>query len=296
MDIALKQRLIGASVLIALAVVILPMILGGRPDGNISETQRIEVPKQPPELDFETRKYPIGDGPTAPEDKTSPVSARPLPTPGNSSKGQKAVEASEDPVTVQQPVEKPLVAEPSPDSAPPSLPQTAATGRYLVQVASFGSIDNATRLANTLREQGHSVLLDSVKSDVGTLHRVRIGPFTTESAANDAVSTVRSQIGDVKPRVMDLQPDQTAQVTAPSDPLVRWVVQVGSFSSKSNADKLVARLRQDSLSAYSEEIMSSGSVIYRVRIGPYLQRDEAIRVDQLVNERLSLDGVVMSTD
>ncbi len=273
MDIALKQRLIGASVLIALAVVILPMILGGRPDGNVSETQRIEVPKQPPELDFETRKYPIGDSQPVPEDNASPVSARPLPTPGNSSKGQKGVEVSEDAVTGQQPAEKPLVSESSPEPTPPSLPQTAATGRYLVQVASFGSIDNATRLANTLREQGHSVLLDSVKSDVGTLHRVRVGPFTTESAANDAV-----------------------QVTAPSDPLVRWVVQVGSFSSKSNADKLVARLRQDSLSAYSEEIMSSGSVIYRVRIGPYLERDEAIRVDQLVNERLSLDGVVMSTD
>ena len=32
MDIALKQRLVGASVLIALAVVVLPMMLGGGPE------------------------------------------------------------------------------------------------------------------------------------------------------------------------------------------------------------------------------------------------------------------------
>ena len=32
MDIALKQRLVGASVLIALAIVVLPMLLGGRPE------------------------------------------------------------------------------------------------------------------------------------------------------------------------------------------------------------------------------------------------------------------------
>jgi len=60
MDKALKQRLVGASVLIALAVVVLPMLLGGRPEGGTQETQKIEIPPQPPELSFETRRYPIG--------------------------------------------------------------------------------------------------------------------------------------------------------------------------------------------------------------------------------------------
>ena len=38
MDIALKQRLVGASVLIALAVVVVPMLLGGRPDPDSMAT------------------------------------------------------------------------------------------------------------------------------------------------------------------------------------------------------------------------------------------------------------------
>ena len=110
------------------------------------------------------------------------------------------------------------------------------------------------------------------------------------------MATLRNQIADVKPRVMDLRPDQAAQVTTPSDPLVRWVVQVGSFSSSDNADKLVGRLRDEGLSAYKETVTSSGSTIYRVRAGPYVDRDESIRVNALIKERLSLEGVVMSAD
>ena len=61
MDKALKQRMVGASVLIALAVIVLPMLLGGRPEGETQQTRKIELPAQPPDLRFETRRYPIGE-------------------------------------------------------------------------------------------------------------------------------------------------------------------------------------------------------------------------------------------
>jgi cell division septation protein DedD len=165
-----------------------------------------------------------------------------------------------------------------------------------VQVASFGSTGNAKRLAETLRDSGYAVLTDKVSSDVGTLHRVRVGPYASESEANAAVTRLGQQVSDVKPRVVDLQPERAAQVTTPSDPLVRWVVQLGSFSSKANAEKLVERVRAEGFSAYKEAISSSGATIHRVRVGPFLERDEAIRVDGLIGERLSVDGVVMSAD
>ena len=206
-----------------------------------------------------------------------------------------------------------IIPGPAPETAPEPTPEdttkqvviaplaspkaeSQATGRYIVQVASFGAQDNANRLATTLRGYGYSVALDSIKSDVGLLHRVRVGPYATESEADSAVGRLQSQVDNVKPRVMDLQPDQAAEVTKPSDPLVRWVVQVGTFSDISNADKLVARLRLESLSAYKEEISRSGSVVYRVRVGPFLEREEAIKADQKVAERLSIDGVVMASD
>ncbi|MBT8048691.1 MAG: hypothetical protein HKN57_11170 [Xanthomonadales bacterium] len=318
MDTALKQRLVGASVLIALAVVVLPMLLGGRPDGDSRETQKIELPSQPPELDFETRRYPIGRQDPAPEQDSSqtPAATLPVPEPPSSPEDQQPADQQ---LTGQPPGDQPagqeaIVAEPAPDPAvtgedalqitpldpardlPAAAPAAESGGRYLVQVASFGSVQNANRLSDTLTGYGHSVMLDTVKSDIGTLHRVRVGPFASEAEAEAVAGRLQSQVKDIKPRVMDLQPEKAAQVTQPSDPLVRWVVQVGSFSSDSNADRLVARLRLESMSAYKESVSTSGSTTYRVRVGPFLEREAAIRADQLIKQRLSIDGVVMSAD
>ena len=183
-----------------------------------------------------------------------------------------------------------------PDSSIEQLRTGTDSGRYIVQVASFGAVENAKRLSGTLSQSGYSVANDSVESDVGTLHRVRVGPFDSEAEANQAVAALESSIAGVKPRVMDLQPERAAQVSTPNDPLVRWVVQVGSFSSSANAENLVAALRLEGHSAYRETISNSGSEIYRVRIGPFLLRDEAIRAEHQVREKMSLKGVVMSAD
>lgn len=329
MDTALKQRLVGASVLIALAVVVLPMLLGGRPDDAASESQKIELPPQPAELDFETRRYPIGEQ-KSPVRRDQPASSpKPLPSPSRSTDSPQADSTSQDSgpradgsngteieslppvVSIEADGRKqaevdPLDSMPQPKSdsgsstAPgstfPAQPGNRDSGRYVVQVASFGAVDNANRLSETLRSYGYAVLVDSVKSDVGTLHRVRVGPYASENDASEVVTRLQSQVAGIKPRMMDLQPEKAAQVTQPSDPLVRWVVQVGSFSSTSNADKLVARLKLESLTAYKEQVTSSGNVIYRVRVGPYLERDAALQANSRIFERMSIDGVVMSAD
>lgn len=334
MDIALKQRLVGASVLVALAVVVLPMLLGGRPESGVQETQTIELPPQPSELDFQTRRYPIGETPSvpqrAPEEAPSGDATATLPqpqrSPESSPRAETAEEAGHDAGrdaegtdkrgavahveleprefqdalpddTVPATVAADREAAPEPSAAKVTVPAAASGGgRYVVQVASFGSTDNAKRLSETLRGSGYAVLSDTVTSDVGTLHRVRVGPYASEAEASAAAARLRQQVSDVKPRVVDLQPEKAAQVTTPSDPLVRWVVQLGSFSSTANADSLVERVRAEGFSAFKESISSSGSTIYRVRVGPFLDRDEAIRVDGLIAERLAVDGVVMSAD
>jgi DedD protein len=302
MDTALKQRLVGASVLIALAVVVLPMLLGGRPDGEIPESQKIELPPQPSELDFETRRYPIGEQPPKPQADRSAVVAKPLPSPAPAPAISDDSAAEPAPGTIVEALPDRValptidIVEQPPAEVIPLATQPEDTGRYIVQVASFGAVDNAKRLSEALRGYGYAVKTDTVKSDVGTLHRVRVGPYGTESEANSVVSRLHTQVGDIKPRVMDLQPEKVAQVAKPADPLVRWVVQVGSFSNAANADRLVARLRLDSMTAYKEEVSSSGSTIYRVRVGPFLEREEAIRVDKQVMERMSIDGVVMSAN
>jgi DedD protein len=320
MDRALKQRLVGASVLIAVAVLVLPMLLSGRPENKNQQTQKIQIPPQPPELSFETRRYPIGDkepeSPLKQEDSGQDKPVRQLPAPRSApvkievpdTSAELPDPVSPDTVSPETVSSDTVSAEPDSSGAEPAalpevskpVPAQAAnvsdSGRYVVQVASFGSLDNATRLSTSLKSSGYPVMTDSVKSAVGKLHRVRIGPYASEAEANRAALELEAKIDGVKPRVMDLQPEKSAQVTTPSDPLVRWVVQVGSFSSAENANRLVASLRLDGLSAYQETVTSSGSSIYRVRVGPFLERDEAIKVERRVREEMSLNGVVMSAE
>ncbi len=324
MDKALKQRLVGASVLIALAVIVLPMMFSGRPGSFSQQTQKIELPPQPGELSFETRRFPVTDPQenTPPAENRDAVSANRLPSistaPADKTDEKAAAEKSHEGPQAgadDAPDQTPMDATPgNPDLAPsePSStgpvqgvvvespdsdsPAASGTGRYVVQVASLGSAENASLLMATLQHNGFPVLLDVIKSDVGQLNRVRVGPYQNETEATQASARIGAELEGVSPRVVDLQPDESAAVTQPADPLVRWVVQVGSFADSSNAERLVAQIREAGMSAYGETVTSSATSIFRVRVGPFLEREEALRIKQQLADRLSVDGVVMSVD
>jgi DedD protein len=289
MDKALKQRLVGASVLIALAVVVLPMLLSGQPD-NQQETRSIDMPPKPSELSFETRRFPVGD---QVEDEPSVVEV-----------------LQDDPPVINDPASQPVINEVvnqpeesvkiTPEAKTVQIPAESTSlpgpGRYLVQVASFSTTSNADRLSTRLKADGLKVITDTINAEVGTLHRVRVGPYDQLDQANDAMSLIRSRTPDVNPRVIDLRPDESAPVTDPSDPLVRWVVQVGSFESQVNAEGLVSQLRTNGFSAYSIAVTDAGRIRYKVRVGPEIERESAIRIAADIHGKLGLDGIVISVD
>lgn len=299
MDKALKQRLVGASVLIALAVVVLPMLLSGQAD-NQQETRSIEVPPKPSELSFETRRFPVGDQPAGqpsvvevPQEKATTA---PGPVQGSD---------AEDSTVNGQPVVNAPAG--TPDGVTESAPEPEQTnitveeaplqpGRYLVQVASFSTTSNANRLSDRLKQDGLDVMMDTIDAAVGTLHRVRVGPFDAMESALDAMNRIRARTPDVNPRVIDLRPDESAPVTDPSDPLVRWVVQVGSFDAHENAEKLVGSLRVAGFAAYSIVVNEPGRTRYKVRVGPEIERQSAVRIAEDIKSKMQLDGMVISVD
>lgn len=359
MDKALKQRLVGASVLVALAVIILPMLLGGQPDAT-QDTRPIEIPPRPPEVSFETRRFPIGEQPSdqpstlpeagsaedAAEDAAGLESTTGQQAPltleerleqvaaenaarqqaqtgdtgtttdaGTPDRPQPAtVEIAADPredvspESEQAPAEAeagdaaPPAAEqpdaPVAESTPPpqSAPVVPTGGRYLVQVASFSSTANANRLAGSLRDSGLPVLMDTVESSAGTLHRVRVGPFEQRAEAEQVLARLGRQVPDVRPRLVDLRPEEGAPITQPNDPLVRWVVQVGVFSGENNAEQLVFRLRDAGFRASSQSRTSDGNTVYRVLVGPEVNRDDALRIRDRIEAEQGIKGIVQSTD
>ena len=291
MDKALKQRLVGASVLIALAVVVLPMLLSGQPDSQ-QETRSIDMPPKPSELSFETRRFPVGE---QVRDEPSIVEVQPEES---SAVNETTIQITKPDSAVPEieTVDMPSETVATPPEVIQSNVELPGPGRYLVQVASFSTTSNANRLSARLKADGLEVMMDTIDAAVGTLHRVRVGPYDRLDQANEAMSLIRSRTPDVNPRVIDLRPDESAPVTDPSDPLVRWVVQVGSFENQVNADGLVSQLRSKGFSAYSIAVTDSERTRFKVRVGPEIKRESAIKIATDIGGKLGLDGMVISVD
>jgi len=340
MDKALKQRLVGASVLIILAVIILPMLLSGRSDRLKHESSQIELPPKPDELSIETRRFPVGvpskPVPAAeqkpaeykePDNReqtqtdridlassTTEEQAAALQTETDSDKSRLAVTTADNVQIAQgEPAQTPAPAdavEHTPkvtsiilksgkeESLDVSqvVAESEITPRYLVQVASFSNERNANALADLLKAENLPVLMDVVDRPAGRMYRVRVGPYAKRPDADALVASLRTKMSDLTPRVLDLRPDDSAPVSTPSDPLVRWVVQVGSFSKSKSAQDLVAKLRLAGLSAFSEKVTSATGTVYKVRIGPELDREKAAELAQKVKTEHKLDTFVTTQE
>lgn len=88
--------------------------------------------------------------------------------------------------------EESLVAEPSGGSAPPNSKRAGASG-YSVQVAAVPDLKEARTLSDKLTQAGYSVYLTTATVNQVRYHRVRLGPFQTWRAAQQAAQRLETQ-------------------------------------------------------------------------------------------------------
>jgi DedD protein len=91
--------------------------------------------------------------------------------------------------------------------------------------------------------------------------------------------------------------NNTAQEKALSDKqvgLTAWVVQLGSFESKVNSDKLNLSLRKAGFPAFVEPLTQNGKTSYRVRVGPEILRADADALLKNIKTKMKLEGIVLS--
>jgi DedD protein len=180
MDRALKERIIGAAVLVIMAILVVPVFLDGPDDGAEMITESVTLPGQ---NNQERKQQTI----VLDRDRTEPVPAAAAPTPTV----QKKSAPDKEPAAVQKPPEKAAPAT-SPDKTVAATSTTeSSTGMWAVQLGSFSNQQNAERLAADLREQGFAAFLSQLKTDSGALHRVRIGP----QKDRDSAETVAAKLG-----------------------------------------------------------------------------------------------------
>lgn len=217
MERKVKERLVGAAVLMAAAVLLIPEMLSGHRESSTEpaaaqarndtpiKTYTIDLShsaSEPPTAVVENRapppEEPAAEQPAAaqpaagdqakPEvpQQAAPVQSAPQPEP----QPQRVTQAPK-PAVVEQPTaatssaRAPLHPLASGDDAPTS-------GRWAVQVGTFSKEANAQRLVKELRDQGQSAFVMPLKSGGATLYRVRIGPMKDRASADAALRELKS--------------------------------------------------------------------------------------------------------
>jgi DedD protein len=174
MDRALKERIIGAAVLVVFVVLVVPVFLDGPPQSGEIVSERVPLPGQAAE--GETRTVVLD------RDRDEPV---PVPAPVTEPETERAQpvqpESKPEPETAPEPETKSEPAKPAAQQTAPA--GDSPTGMWAVQLGSFGNQQNAERLAADLRKQGFAAFLSQLSTGSGELHRVRIGPQKDRESA-----------------------------------------------------------------------------------------------------------------
>ena len=191
MERTLKERIIGAIVLVTFVVLVVPVFLDGPPEGGATVSERVLLPGQEGQ---DTKTVVLN------RERDEPIPAANREENANTP-GKVAVSKPEEerPVPVPVPVREPEPARTEAQSDPEPQPDVASaaastTGMWAVQLGSFSNKQNAEKLAADLRKQGYAAFLSQLKTSSGQLHRVRIGPQKDRESAELMASRL-SKVG-----------------------------------------------------------------------------------------------------
>jgi cell division septation protein DedD len=144
-------------------------------------------------LDAETAAPAPAPAAAAPIADTSKPVATPLPPEPKPAATKPAPAAP--PATAKTETPKPQPAASTPPVAKPAPAPSAASVGFVVQLAAFAKPADAEALRDRARAAGFSAFTESVKTDKGTLTRVRIGPVADRAAADQLKTQVQAKLG-----------------------------------------------------------------------------------------------------
>jgi len=203
----LKQRIIGALVLVSLAVIFVPMIFD-EPHSERTSTP-IQIPEEPPFPEVNAPSEDIPEPPVyeADESAVPATTSQPdqvseaEPAGTEESAGYRMIENGEaDSASQSNPgdaadsvsgeneevADVPVEAQAASDEPENAEYTRSLEGAWVVQLGSFGNPDNARRLRDEVRKKGYGSHLQELTRGDTVLTRVFSGPFASKSEAEAA--------------------------------------------------------------------------------------------------------------
>lgn len=322
MEPALKQRLLGAAVLIALAIIFVPMFFSGEPPKSTGQDTTVSLDIPPaPDRELQSRTLSV-----APEGVPAPAAS--APAPGAPAAG--GIAEADKVTTVDVPSRKPADVHPENDTAPapaaalstlpvavaptqasqapkpapvapkpvvPSAPGAAANGRYAVNLGVYGDRSNAQALLASARKLGLPARSEAAEVNGKAATRVSLGPFEDRAAAEAARLKFKGAEPKVPAAVVAYAANQAADAPATALPANRagaWAVQLGAFATQAEALKLRDRLRAAGFDAFVDDVASGGGKLWRVRVGPQAQRSGAETLRDQIAAKVGIKGIVVT--
>lgn len=218
MERHLKERIVGATVIVALGIIIIPWLLDGpaqspRPVEQALELPPVESPGRTYTIPLDPAAGPpvqVGNGNGAqpaparpgagavqrpPAEEPPAQQPTPTPSPQREVRAEQPVQPAPRPVPSPAPAEQPA-PQPAPATRPPATTATPPAQRapegWAVQVGSFSQADNAQALQRRLGGEGFDAYVSRVATDAGTMHRVRVGPVPERDAADRLLARLRA--------------------------------------------------------------------------------------------------------
>jgi len=270
MNQELRQRLIGAVVVTALAAIFIPMLFDDPVDNSGQAVSELVIPATPV--------------------KTGEESANKLPTSANQilnapDAGSETVvnteEESELSANKQLPSDEPFGGETGADEEE-GLEQTADEVDEPANDRSTTSLDTGVvdepkipvKTKKTIQgaelSKQKSTLEPSLEADVVTTPKKPVKKTetsTTKQAVKEKSLTAATVNKTEKPVV---KPEKS------KSELSRWYIQAGTFSKKENAISLMENLRKQGLPVTLETTKGTGNTpLYRLKVGPALEKKRA---------------------
>jgi DedD protein len=184
MEVRVRERLVGALVLVAIVVLLVPAILTGRGSAPAQPpaqaTRRVEVPlgdAVPEQEEQVLVPEPVADAPEAGAAWATPAP----PDQGAQPPANEAQARASRPAAPQAPATRPPVRE----ADPPQPHVTAQTPAWAVQLGAFSNREKAEQLVADLRKRRYAAFLLEYRASGQVLYRVRVGPEQDRARAEE---------------------------------------------------------------------------------------------------------------
>jgi DedD protein len=193
MDRRGKERLIGAGLLVALAVLVVPELLSGpKPEAPAAELPQLPAGAAPEPvrnvtLDLTTSKAAV----LAPSASQPPASPAAPAAPASPSAGPDGATPS-----ASTPSAPAAVSAPAASQAPPletAAPPPRSQASFAVQLGSFANRSNAENLVHQLKAQGYGVYVSPEGAGKAARYRVRVGPLNDRETAERTIAKLKTQ-------------------------------------------------------------------------------------------------------